>query len=122
MKGHLYQYRFDGTTGNAWHLPWRRVSDIALNERQGREKANIEILAQFQIGHNTQIKARPCHQLCTGESIIADKIFRVIHPEVTLVEAQRNAEVIRFSLKIQIIDVTALPVLRRCKGQHIKEE
>ena len=58
MKGHFDKNRLYAARELFADLARSGVADIALGERQSGQKADIKIIADFQVRHDTEVKTR----------------------------------------------------------------
>lgn len=119
VKRHFHQNRFDGARHAAGNFARLGIAEVAFQKRQSRQETHVEIVTQFQVGDDTEVKTWPCNGLGPEERVILDKLFGAENPEIALVIAQSDAKVVVFILEVQIIDVAPLVELRICqrKGQ-----
>ena len=108
LEGQFHQHRLDGAAHGARHLARLGIADVALQKGERWQEPDVEIIAQFKVGDDAEVKTRTGHRLRAVKRVVLDEFFGMENPEIALVVAQGNPKIIVFILKVQVVDVAAL--------------
>jgi hypothetical protein len=122
VEGHFHQYGFDRAGEYAALFAFGGVADIAFDEREGRQEAQVEKFAYFQVGNDPEVEAGAGNGFHAGKGVVTDKIFGMINPEIALVVSQGNPEIVGFRLEVVVVEIGALVELGGSVGGQAAEE
>jgi hypothetical protein len=122
LKRHFHQHGFDSAGDRFGAFSGRRVADIAFGERQRRQKPQVEIIAEFQVGYNSEVKPWASNPFRAAEGVVQDKIPRVVDPEVALILSERDAEVVLLGLKVQVVVIALIVLCAERPGARQEQE
>lgn len=122
VKGH-----FDK---NGFHLPdieWvgqtvAAVFEIPFRKGKSREKAEIKIISNLEVGDNSQVKAGAADGFNDPDAVVLQKVGRAVGLEPGSVKSQRYPEVVGFLLKIEEVVVAVATKFLSLQGRSGKEK
>ena len=79
------------------------VIDVSLNKRKGWHESKIEMLANFQVGNDSQVKARASGRFNPHDAVTLQKSGRPEWGITRTVERQRDAKIVWLLIEIKII-------------------
>ena len=88
------------------------VFQVTFGKGQGREEAKVEVLSDFQIGHNAQVEPRSIKCFHHIDAVRLQEFRRAESPEGRIVVSEGDAEVIWFLLEFEeVVIIVRLKVL-----------
>ena len=111
MKGKFNKNRFDRPLANRAEATAFAVIDVPFGEREGGQKAEIEIIPDFEIGDNAEVETRPLQGLDRADTVAEQELPGPEGLVVGGVDSKRNPKIISFAVELLEIVVAGVVFL-----------